>query len=480
VKRLTILLGGLLLLSGCLGSGRPGAVDPAGGAPHSVARRDAVDSGIHKIRHVIIVMQENRSFDSYFGTFPGADGLPRSPTGGFTTCVPNDHTGACDRPFHDRSDHNYGGPHHADSAIADINGGRMDGFVNTVLTSGHIGFCMSHPDATTCAPDLFHPDVMGYHTAREIPNYWTYARQFVLQDHMFEPTLGWSVPSHLFMVSAWSARCTSVLDPMSCVSDPSPPKQRHPGPAFPWTDLTYLLHAHHVSWRYYVVTGTDPDCSDGDMVCSDAPWQTAARASIWNPLPRFADIAGTRQLHNIQPARKFFDAAGRGALPAVTWIVPNGPISEHPPSLVSRGQGWVTRVVNAVMKSPDWKSSAIFVAWDDWGGFYDHVVPPSVDVNGYGLRVPGLVISPYARRGMIDHQTLSFDAYIKFIEDDFLGGQRIDPKNDGRPDSRPDVREDEQVLGDLATDFDFNAPPHLQRLLLDPCPAQYVFHADCS
>ena len=85
MKRLTILLGGLLLLSGCLGSGRPGAVDPAGGAPHSVARRDAVDSGIHKIRHVIIVMQENRSFDSYFGTFPGADGLPRSPTGGFTT-----------------------------------------------------------------------------------------------------------------------------------------------------------------------------------------------------------------------------------------------------------------------------------------------------------------------------------------------------------------------------------------------------------
>ena len=95
------------------------------------------------------------------------------------------------------------------------------------------------------------------------------------------------------------------------------------------------------------------------------------------------------------------------------------------------------------MNGPEWKSTAIFVAWDDWGGFYDHVPPPTVDQNGYGLRVPGLVISPYAKRGYIDHQTLSFDAYAKFIEDDFLDGQRLDPKTDGRPDPRPDVRENE-------------------------------------
>ena len=95
----------------------------------------------------------------------------------------------------------------------------------------------------------------------------------------------------------------------------------------------------------------------------------------------------------------------------------------------------------AAMRGPDWKSTAIFVSWDDWGGFYDHVVPPTVDVNGYGLRVPGLVISPYARRGYIDHQVLSFDAYLKFIEDDFLSGSRLNPATDGRPDPRPDVRE---------------------------------------
>jgi Phosphoesterase family len=86
------------------------------------------------------------------------------------------------------------------------------------------------------------------------------------------------------------------------------------------------------------------------------------------------------------------------------------------------------------MQGPAWSSTAIFLAWDDWGGFYDHVVPPHVDINGYGLRVPGIVISPYAKQGYIDHQTLSFDAYVKFIEDDFLSGQRIDPQTDGRPD----------------------------------------------
>src|SRR5690242_11856308 len=125
----------------------------------------------------------------------------------------------------------------------------------------------------------------------------------------------------------------------------------------------------------------------------------------------------------------------------------------------------MTQVVNAVMRSKNWQSTAIFLAWDDWGGFYDHVQPPTVDHNGFGLRVPGLVISPYARRGYVDHQTLSFDAYVKFIENDFLGGQRLDPATDGRPDPRPDVREDASQLGDLAQEFDFTQPPRKPLLL---------------
>ena len=121
------------------------------------------------------------------------------------------------------------------------------------------------------------------------------------------------------------------------------------------------------------------------------------------------------------------------------------------------------------MQGPEWDSTAIFLAWDDWGGFYDHVVPPKVDQNGYGLRVPGLVINPYARPGYIDHQTLSFDAYAKFIEDDFLGGQRLDLQTDGRPDPRPDVRENASELGTLVGDFDFSQLPR-PPLLLPPYP----------
>jgi len=117
------------------------------------------------------------------------------------------------------------------------------------------------------------------------------------------------------------------------------------------------------------------------------------------------------------------------------------------------------------MRGPDWKSTAIFLAWDDWGGFYDHVAPPKVDANGFGFRVPAMVISPYARRGYVDHQTLSFDAYVKFIEDDFLHGQRLDPRTDGRPDPRPDVREDNPLLGNLAYDFNFAQQPRKPVLL---------------
>ncbi|MDX6524454.1 MAG: hypothetical protein QOI17_1967 [Gaiellales bacterium] len=438
--------------------------------------------GIHKIRHIIIVMQENRSFDSYFGTYPGANGLPVSPQGRFTSCVPNPSTGRCLRPFHDLTDSNAGGPHHADTAVADIDGGRMDGFITSAITSGHYSWCKRHPGNRNCTLDPAHPDVMGYHTAREIPNYWAYAKQFVLQDRMFEPTLGWSVAAHLFAVSAWSATCRSAFDPLSCTSDPEPgppPSDAvRGGPLYPWTDLTYLLHAHHVSWRYYVARGHQPDCTDGDMVCT-LPRQAPAKPSLWNPLPRFTDVTQTGQRGKIQGADKYFTAAAHGTLPAVSWIVPSQTASEHPPALVSAGQQWVTQIVNAAMESPDWSSTAVFVVWDDWGGFYDHVQPPGVDRNGYGLRVPGLVISPYARAGMIDHQTLSFDAYLKFIEDDFLAGGRLDPRTDGRPDSRPDVRENLPILGDLTADFDFSQKPR-PRFLLKPCPSSYVFRAHCA
>jgi phospholipase C len=445
-----------------------------------------VPAGIHKIKHMIVIMQENRSFDTYFGTFPGAAGIPMR-DGRPVTCVndPGHHT--CVYPFVDHADVNGGGPHAVWNASADIAGGKMDGFV-AQAELGEKG--CSDPTDPACTNSAV-PDVMGYHTESDIPNYWTYAKDFVLQDHMFEPNASWSLPAHLFLVSEWSAYCTQFDNPGSCTNaldGVSPgmippngptyyggvPGRRQPvkgkmaknqsaaktsQPDYAWTDLTYLLHRHGVTWGYYVVSGDEPDCENpADETCGPVT-QNSRTPGIWNPLPWFDTVRADGQLGNIQSVDNFYAQARSGSLPAVSWVVPSGEVSEHPPAPVSFGQSYVTSLINAVMRSPDWSSTAIFLAWDDWGGFYDHVVPPSVDENGYGLRVPGLVISPYARAGYIDHQTLSFDAYDKFIEDDFLGGQRLDPATDGRPDPRPDVREDERILGNLINDFNFDQKP---------------------
>jgi phospholipase C len=433
--------------------------------PHAV--------GIHKIQHVVIIMQENRSFDSYFGTYPGADGIPGvAGNPGTLPCLPNKH-GGCMRPYHDRQDRNIGGPHDQSSAAYDINGGRMNGFV---LREQSVVHHCSEFDKANCVLKSGPPDVMGYHNGADIPNYWAYAHDYVLQDHMFQSDASWSLPSHLYMVSAWSAHCAVPDVALSCTNQDQQPGAppdfaRHegirnpPAPSYAWTDITYLLHKYHVSWRYYVFKGAEPDCEQ-DQAMSCAPVaQSAHTPGIWNPLPFFTTVQQNHQLGDIQSLSHFFTDAREGRLPAVSWITPNARVSEHPPGLVTAGQTYVTGLVNAIMRSPDWKSTAIFLAWDDWGGFYDHVVPPVVDVNGYGLRVPGIVISPYARRGFIDHQTLSFDAYLKFIENDFLHGQALNPKTDGRPDLRPSVRENAKVLGSLVKDFNFNQPPRAPILM---------------
>ena len=427
-------------------------------------------TGIHKIKHIVVLMQENRSFDQYFGTYPGANGIPMS-NGVPTACDPDPVRGSCQRPYVNHTDDQQGGPHTAQSAVTDIDGGKMDGYI--AAAEGGAQNC-TDPTNPVCASARI--DVMGYHTRTDIPNYWTYAQNFVLQDRMFEPNSSWSLPEHLFQVSGWSADCTKHNVPNSCSNTITPakpwpatntniPPGAQAAPIYAWTDLTYLLHRSHVSWGYYVSTGSEPDCrNDATLTCAPVaqfPWT----AGIWNPLPYFDTVKNDGELGNIQSVSGFFAAAKNGKLPAVSWVVPSGDASEHPPSSVSAGQSYITSVTNALMNSPDWSSTAIFLAWDDWGGFYDHVVPPRVDVNGYGIRVPGLVISPYAKKGYIDHQTLSFDAYLKFIEDDFLNGQRLDPATDGRPDPRPLVRENASVLGDLTNDFDFTQAPRPPMLL---------------
>jgi phospholipase C len=318
---------------------------------------------------------------------------------------------------------------------------------------------------------------------------------------MFEPVISWSLPSHTYMVSAWMANCSKPTVPSTChqkglnFPDPDGPVGQINGeagaggslllpkdaddsqsspqePDFGWTDITYLLFRHHISWRYYIDQGTEPDCANGQMTCKQQA-QFVSTPEIWNPLRDFVTVHNDHQVGNIVDGQQLFADIHSGRLPAVSWVIPSGDDSEHPPGTITAGQDHVTRVIDAIMRSPAWGSTAIFLTWDDWGGFYDHVPPPQVDGAGYGLRVPALVISAYAKRGYIDHQTYSFDAYLKFIEDSFLGGRRLDPHNDGRPDPRPDVRENAGILGDLRRDFDFSQRPR-PPLLLPTLPASAV------
>jgi phospholipase C len=479
VRRLVGCLAVLATVAACTAGAGTRASSSTGStssSPSSPAATPSATSALElakqHLKHLIFIVQENRSFDHYFGTYPGADGFPRGANGGVDVCIPDPVLGHCVRPYHTSNQWADGGPHTQRHSIADVDRGRMDGFVRTVVDSPI--HCADHRSDPACRPYLGpagQPDVMSYHTRKEIPNYWAYADRFVLQDHMFAPSDSWTLPSHLFLVSAWSAQCTDPRDATTCSSsltlgDQNRIMRRHKDvPLWGWTDVTYLLDRQHVSWAYYV----------GDDTClfDPCPAVTNPRTTVpmQNPLPWFTTVREDGQVSNVRPHADYFASAADGTLPSVSWVMPYGGVSEHPNTdqPIWKGMQHVTRVVNAAMNGPDWDSTAIFLTWDDWGGFYDHVKPIRVDRNGYGIRVPGLLISPWARAGTIDHQTLSFDAYLKLIEDLFLGGQRLDPETDGRPDPRPTVREDVKRLGDLLSEFSFTQEP-LPKLVLDPTP----------
>jgi phospholipase C len=429
--------------------------------------------GIQNINHLIFVVLENRSFDHYFGTYPGADGIPMDANGMPTLCQPNAETGTCDRPYHDTNFIDQGGPHGHVASTMSVNDGKMDGFIKALWSQGN--GCMKHPTEPPCpqavnGPDG-QPDIMGYHTRRELPNYWDYADHYTLFDHMFAPVDSWTLPSHLYLVSGWSAWCPDLDDPMSCRSELAfhpnknfdnqwPTSQWRPADAllyprpYAWAPITWLLYKEGVSWAYFVGPDTCvlPPCVEGDGPLT---------ADVQNPLPGFQEIEASGQFANIRSNLDFYAMAERGTLPSVSWVMPVKDAGDHPPDDISKGQAFVTRILNAVMRGPkdQWLHTAIFVTWDDWGGFYDHVLPPRVDENGWGLRVPAFLVSPWARPGYIDHATYSFDAFLKLIEDRFLSGQRLDPATDGWPDSRPTIREEVKILAPIEKAFDFTQDP---------------------
>ncbi len=388
--------------------------------------------GLEKIEHFIFVMQENRSFDHYFGNYPNAEGRPEG------ICLPDPNGGPCIQLYHDTNDTTRGGPHNWAHAQADINQGAMDGFLAQSYSTFKTGGTCK-PPAPNCSPGTDPRDVMGWHDQRELPNYWSYAHLYVLQDRLFESVASYSLPAHLYMLAAQSGGYigTGQTEPTT----------------YNFPEITELLTSGKVDWKYYVAAGTSPGAEEGDT--QD---QAADKYSFWNPLPAFPAVKNNpANFSRLVDAGNFYKDAMNGTLPQVSWVIPSGPLSEHPPSKTSTGMNYVTTLVNAVMQSSQWKSSAIFISWDDWGGFYDHVPPPSVDQYGLGIRVPGLIISPYARQGFIDHKTYSFESWLRIVEERF----GISPMQ----------ARDNNAL-DMTDAFDFSQQPR-DPVMLNPSGSPY-------
>jgi len=394
--------------------GRPAAaVSPR----PAVASSGALPAGFQKIKHIVFIIKENRSFDHYFGLFPGADGASRgrTSTGEIVPLRP-----APDQILPDPS-------HAAEAAYLAYDQGRMDRFD---LVPGAVSLGVDNA-YTAMRP-------------QDIPDYWAYARQFTLDDHFFSTIMGPSLPNHLVFVAGQSGGITNnpifVNSPSyndtswGCDAPPgttattvSPTGQ--PGQIFPCLNLTTLadrLNAKGIGWRYY------------------APLQGQA-GYIWSSFDAIQHIRyGPQWRTNIVPWSLFPTQVARGNLAPVTWLVTDTAHSEHPPASTCLGEDTTVQEVNAIMRSPFWQSTAIVVTWDDFGGFYDHVAPPQVNHLGLGPRVPTLIISPYAKRGYVDHTAYDFTSLLRFVEERF-GLAPLTPREAQGP--------------NLANSFDVNAPP---------------------
>jgi phospholipase C len=359
-------------------------------------RAQGVPKGLEKIEHFVFIMQENQSFDHYFGKYPGAEGPPPG-TALF------DWTDGTKVPYyHLTADIDFDAPHDWFNAQADINGGKMDGFLSQAYTR----YALTVPTFSD-QPGYNPKEVMGYYDGGDIPNYWNYARLYVLNDHMFESVAAYSLSAHLYMLAAQSGGFIGTPQPF--------PMQYN----FP--EITELLANDNISWNYYTTSGTTLDTA-GEAIGSAADQAADADAyTLWNPLPAFPAVQNdpTQRVRLVDTAQFYVDCA-QGTLPAVSWICPffENPLSDHPAFKggTRTAMAYVTGLVNAVQQSPNWNSSAVFVCWDDWGGYYDHVPPPHVDDYGYGIRVPSLVVSPYAKQSYIDKKVHSFDSWLKMIE----------------------------------------------------------------
>jgi phospholipase C len=345
----------------------PGAASAAPG-PHAP---------ITPIHHFVLLLQENHTFDNYFGTYPGADGLPRG------VCVPVDPAVGhqpCVRPFHIGNRSITDLDHTIISAYRDLDGGQMDGFVRSqTLRSGN------------------NDETMGYYDGTDVPFYWNMADRFVLFDHFFSSALGGSVINHVYWVGAGHGNA----------------RQSVPPSGLKITTIFDRLQQAGVSWKFYV-QNYNPSITYQTLPRLANP--NRASQVIWCPLldiPRFVNTPSLRK--HIVDLSQYYSDLRNGTLPAVAFVAPSG-ASEHPPGSLGTGQRFVRGLVNSLMASQTWHDSAFMLAYDDWGGWYDHVIPPLRGGHRDGFRVPALIVSPYARQHYVDHTNLDFTSMLKFIE----------------------------------------------------------------
>ena len=348
------------------------------------------------IKHVVFVIKENRTFDNMFGRFPGANGV----TVGIDRGEPRPLTRALDAIPEDIK-------HCYRCALQAWNEGKMDGFATV-----------------SEAADLY---AYTQYLPEDLPNYWHWAREFVLGDNFFASAHGPSFPNHLYTIAAQSGgahenpiqdnallrerhRETGLFKAWGCdsIEEAYVPVEDREGnvknvpPCFDFLTEADLLMEAGIPWSYYSAT----NMQNGYLWSAyDAIRHIREDPDIWQ--------------NHVFPVDDFVRQAKAGLLQPVTWVTPRFELSEHPEYSMCHGENWTTEIVNAVMESPQWETTAIFITWDDYGGFYDHVPPPQVDDFGFGVRVPLLIVSPYAKRGFVTSELGEFSSVLRFVEDNF-------------------------------------------------------------
>jgi len=382
-------------------------------AAPTIVRADGPDANT-PIEHFIVLMQENHSFDNYFGTYPGANGIPEG------VCMPVDpldpNNTDCVQPFHIASgDVEMDDPDHSDATHElQYNDGKLDGFVYALNLRNQDGRL-----------------AMAYYDETDLPYYWNVAENYVLFDNFFSSVHGGSLENHMYWVAAATGTQEGMDERAALEATPT---------------IFDQLQEKGIAWKFYV-QNYDPEITYRTLHLYPA---NRSSQVTWVPILNFDRYLDDPEfMSHVVNLDEYYDDLIKGTLPQVAFMVPSGP-SEHPPSSVRSGQRFVKTLIQALMESPYWSRSAFMWAYDDWGGWYDHVPPPQVDADGYGFRVPALLVSAYAKQGFIDSTLLDYTSMLRFIQDNW--GLRPLAERDANANS-------------LTNAFDFTQPPR---------PAQFL------